>query len=78
LADSPPDLIIYPRVRHVGLLDFGLIETCFAEGDAAAREMLPEIEKLVAPESEWMIHRGWRRFFEWARRVFPIRRWSDF
>ncbi|MGE5263925.1 MAG: patatin-like phospholipase family protein [Acidobacteriota bacterium] len=78
LADSPPDLIIYPRVRQVGLLDFGLIETCFAEGDAAAREMLPEIEKLVAPESGWMIRQGWRRFFEWARRIFPIRRWSDF
>lgn len=78
LAESPPDLIIYPQVRQVGLLDFGLIEPCFAAGDMATREKLSEIQNLIAQESRLAVGRAWQRFYEWARNTFILRRLSDF
>lgn len=78
LAESPPDLIINPQVRQVGLLDFGLMEPCIAAGDAAAREMLPEIQNLVVQESGLVVSRAWHRFYEWVRSALPMHRLSDF
>jgi hypothetical protein len=71
-------LLIYPQVRQVGLLDFGLMESCIAAGDAAAREKLPEIQNLVARESGLAVGRTWYRFYEWARNSFTMLRLRDF
>jgi predicted acylesterase/phospholipase RssA len=45
---SPLDLILQPNVRGVGLMDFDLAKDCIAAGEKAAREALPQIERLLA------------------------------
>ncbi len=47
MAGYPPDLMIYPRVEKVGLLDFDLSLECISAGEEAAREVLPQIERLM-------------------------------
>lgn len=47
MRQSPPDLILYPDVQGVGLLDFDLADECIAAGDKAARAALPQIEQIV-------------------------------
>lgn len=62
LEQSPPDLILYPNVQNVGLMDFDLVDVCLAAGAQAAQAALPQIEKLIAP-SVWT--RG-----KWTTRKF--------
>lgn len=51
LAD-PPDAIIRPDVRGIGLLDFGTSEQVVAQGMAAAERALPELNRAVSwPET---------------------------
>ena len=60
LKQSPPDLIVYPNVQNVGLMDFDLVDVCLAAGEQAARNAMPQIEKISAP-SLWMRgRRAWR------------------
>lgn len=68
LKASPPDVMITPSVYNIGLLDFGLIEECFAAGEKATIERLTEIERVVqAPVKP----RAWgklaKRTFDWVR-----------
>jgi len=48
LAASPPDLLLVPDVHDIGILEFYRAEEALEAGRAAAREKLPEIEKLLA------------------------------
>lgn len=48
LAASPPDLLLVPDVRDIGILEFYRAEEALEAGRAAAREKLPEIEGLLA------------------------------
>jgi NTE family protein len=47
MRQSPPDLVLYPNVQSVGLLDFDLADECIVAGDQAARDALPQIEQIV-------------------------------
>ncbi len=71
-AESPPDVIIFPRVDSIGLLDFGLMDACCDAGESAARELLPEIIRVTRePEAR----RQWRQWLArfragvWPRRA---------
>jgi NTE family protein len=43
----PPDLVIYPDVRNIGLIDFDLIDLSLAAGEQAMRDALPQLEKVL-------------------------------
>lgn len=61
IKQSPPDLVVYPNVQNVGLMDFDLVDVCLEAGDQAARAVLPQIEKIIAP-SIWTRGRfAWRK-----------------
>jgi NTE family protein len=47
LAASPPDLLLVPDVRDIGMLDFARAGEAVEAGRAAARARLPEIEALL-------------------------------
>ncbi len=72
LKATPPDIIIAPLVSNIGLLDFGLIEACFAAGEQAALERLPDIERMVRPPRP----RAWAQITQglqdWLRRIRPF------
>lgn len=69
LAQSPPDLIIYPRVTQIGLLDFDLMETCFSAGEQAARELLPEMKRIAEVEIQITRHPAWTTWWQWLRAI---------
>lgn len=46
MAGEPPDVHITPRLSHIGLMDFDRSEESIAEGRAATRRKLSEIENL--------------------------------
>lgn len=48
-AGKPADLTIYPNVERIGLIDFDLLDASIAAGEAAMREALPRLEKMLAP-----------------------------
>ncbi len=58
---SPPDLIIYPDVRNVGLLDFDLVDVCLAAGESATRAALPQVETLCSPSIKMQWRRTWKK-----------------
>jgi NTE family protein len=72
LAQSPPDLIVYPAVQEIGLLDLDLVDFCLAAGEAAARDALPQIEKIITPPRWWNRHTVWARLQSAARRVIDF------
>ena len=47
LAGDPADIIIAPRLRDVGLLDFGKAEEAMKAGKECVRKLLPDIEELI-------------------------------
>ncbi len=47
LAGDPPDVMVAPRLGHVGYLEFYRAEECIAAGEEAARRALPEIREAV-------------------------------
>lgn len=59
LEQSPPDVIIYPQVREIGLLDFHLIEQCFAAGEQATRLMIPEVTQAMRPPRRPSVADAW-------------------
>jgi NTE family protein len=52
MTRARPDLVIYPNVQNVGLLDFDLTNDCLAAGEAATRAVLPQIQNLIS-DSRW-------------------------
>jgi NTE family protein len=47
MAGDPPDLLLAPRLAHIGLLEFDRADEAIDTGYAAAREALPAIERLI-------------------------------
>jgi NTE family protein len=47
LAGEPPDVLITPRLGHLGLLDYHHAEVAIAEGREAVARMLPAIRNAV-------------------------------
>ena len=56
----PPDLIIYPDVRNVGLLDFDLIDLALPAGEQALRDALPQLQVLLKPTLGARVRWAWR------------------
>ena len=48
LAGDPPDVMIAPKVGHVGLLEFDRAAEVIAEGERAAERALPEIHDAMS------------------------------
>jgi NTE family protein len=48
LAGDPPDVMIGPKVGHIGLLEFDRAAEVIAEGERAAERALPEIHEAMA------------------------------
>lgn len=44
LAGDPPDVLITPRIGHVGLMEFDRAEELIAEGEAAVERAMPDIK----------------------------------
>ena len=48
LAGDPPDVLIVPRIGHIGLLEFDRAEEMIAEGEAAVERAVPDIKAAYA------------------------------
>ena len=44
LAGDPPDVLIVPRIGHIGLMEFDRAEEMIEEGEAAVERALPDIK----------------------------------
>jgi NTE family protein len=44
MSGDPPDVIVSPRLAHLGLLDFHRSKEAIAEGERAMKAALPDIE----------------------------------
>ena len=44
LAGDPPDVLIQPRIGHIGLMEFDRAEELIAEGEAAVERAMPDIK----------------------------------
>jgi NTE family protein len=51
LAGEPPDVLLTPRLGHLGLLDYYRAEVAIAEGRDAVTRMLPAIRSAIPPAS---------------------------
>jgi NTE family protein len=49
MAGDPPDIILVPRLSHIGLLEFYRAQEAIEEGRECVRRILPEIRHLVKP-----------------------------
>lgn len=47
LAGDPADVMISPRLRDVGLLEFGKAAEAMQTGEACVRRVMPDIERLI-------------------------------
>lgn len=47
MAGDPPDILISPRLAHIGLLEFDRARDVIPEGEAATRRMAPAIRDLL-------------------------------
>ncbi len=43
LAGEPPDVLIAPRIGHIGLMEFEKVDELIAAGEAAVEAMLPQL-----------------------------------
>jgi NTE family protein len=68
LEVSPPDLLIRPAVRRVGLFAFDRAVEAYNLGEAAARAALPQLEALARPTFVSRVGDGWRSIFHDRRR----------
>lgn len=78
MSQSPPDLLLCPKVNEVGLLDFDLVETCFSAGQVVAQEHLPELRALLNPDHKENRTQNGREFWAWARRALARGRQTIF
>lgn len=44
LAGDPPDVLIIPRIGHIGLMEFDRAEELIAEGEASVERAMPDIK----------------------------------
>jgi NTE family protein len=44
LAGDPPDVLIVPRIGHIGLMEFDRAEELIEEGEAAVERAMPDIK----------------------------------
>jgi NTE family protein len=44
LAGDPPDVLIVPRIGHIGLMEFDRAEELIAEGEASVERAMPDIK----------------------------------
>ena len=44
LAGDPPDVLVTPRIGHIGLMEFDRAEELIAEGEAAVERAMPDIK----------------------------------
>ena len=49
MAGDPPDIVLAPRLSHIGLMEFYRAREAIQEGRECVRRMLPEIRHLVKP-----------------------------
>jgi NTE family protein len=49
MAGDPPDVIVSPGLRQIGLLEFNRAEEAIEEGQAAVEEMLPALKDVLGP-----------------------------
>ena len=47
MAGDPPDILLNPKLAHIGLLEFYRAEDAIAEGEDCVRRMLPEIKHVL-------------------------------
>lgn len=47
MAGDPPDILLSPRLSHIGLLEFYRAEEAIDEGKACVQRMLPEIQHIL-------------------------------
>ena len=47
LAGDPPDAAIFPRLGHIGILEFHRAHECISAGETAARALVPRIRELA-------------------------------
>ncbi|OEJ66823.1 patatin-like phospholipase RssA [Magnetovibrio blakemorei] len=47
MAGDPPDLILSPRLSHIGLLEFNRAEEAIEEGRRCVRQALPRLQEIV-------------------------------
>jgi NTE family protein len=59
LKESPPDLILHPLVQHVGMMDFDLALDCIRAGEQAARDAMPQIERVLKSPEWWYKSQRW-------------------
>jgi len=48
MAGDPPDILLSPKLAHIGLLEFHRAKDAIQEGKDCVKRMLPEIEYIVA------------------------------
>ena len=48
MAGEPPDILLSPKLAHIGLLEFHRAKEAIQEGKDCVKRMLPEIEFIVA------------------------------
>jgi NTE family protein len=48
LAGDPPDVLIVPRIGHIGLMEFDRAEELMDEGEAAVERAMPDIKAAYA------------------------------
>lgn len=51
LAGDPPDILLSPKLSHIGLLEFHRAQEAIDEGQNCVHRMLPEIEFILGPAS---------------------------
>jgi NTE family protein len=51
MAGDPPDVLLAPRLAHIGLLEFDRAEEAIEEGRRAVERMLPALRPLLKPDS---------------------------
>ena len=47
LAGDPPDILLSPKISHIGLLEFFRAQEAIAEGRMCVQRMMPEIEHVL-------------------------------
>jgi NTE family protein len=52
MAGDPPDILLAPKLAHIGLLELYRAQEAIDEGRQCVRRMLPEIERIVDSERE--------------------------
>ncbi len=72
IKQSPPDLVLYPDVQNIGLMDFDLVDVTVAAGEQAARAALSQIQDLLRPSlaRRWQAH--WQKFMRRWRETLTI------